>query len=142
MSMEVPSLPQRVRPVDAGAFGCGGVDAQDLGFDDDLAFRLVDAMQQFLDFFNAMGRVDDNDSVSLRLEVHYTGAGAEHRHDQLLDLFDVVRAEVAELIMELRTRQLAKLCLSEGVDSVAFGMQGKAIHEGKFFHLLERISII
>ena len=99
-------------------------------------------MQQRAGLLDAVGGVDDDDGVRLRLEVHNAGAGAEHRFDQFLDLLHVGGAEVAELIVKLGARQLRELGLGERVDGVALGMEGEPIHKGQFFHLLERVAVV
>ena len=141
-SSGVPSLPSEAGPVDAGAFGGGAVDPEDLGFDDDLALCLVDAVEEFLGLFDAVGGIDDDDGVGFRLEVDDAGAGAEDGFDEFLDLLDVGGAEVAELIVELGAGKLGELGLGEGVDGVALHVEGEAVHEGEFLHLLERIAVV
>ena len=135
-------LAERGGPIDAGAFGGTAVDAEDLGFDDDLALGLVDAVEEFAGLFDAVGGVDDDDGVGLGLEVDDAGAGAEHGFDEFLDLLHVGGAEVAELIVELGAGQLGELGLGEGVDGVALGVQGESVHEGEFLHLLEGIAVV
>ena len=44
--------------------------------------------------------------------------------------------------MEFGAGQLSELGLGQGVDGVALGVHGKAIHEGELFHLLQRIAIV
>ena len=105
-------------------------------------FGLVDAVEQFAGLFDAVGGVDDDDGVGFGLEVDDAGAGAEHGFDQFLDLFHVGGAEVAELIVELDAGQLGELGLGEGVDGVALGVEGEAVHEREFLHLLERVAVV
>ena len=53
----------------------GAIDAENFGFDDDLALGAVDAAEEGAGLFDAVGGIDDDNGVGLGLEVDDAGGG-------------------------------------------------------------------